>query len=452
MEDADNRDKRLELPAAMTPPASVEESTEVVPLWRGQAELRQESRSQKGEASVFVDTLPRPIIRFEFQAASESGAASGIEQFRQWFEGGGLNDGELDCGSQLGKLAVHPTNSAVGKVSGTVGGWAAKPDEEFTSAKFLVINGPSARGNAITRGRAAFVGRLRCVTEGGMTVTIDGLSPEKQSARSVFGFTHVAEIRFDEPRPIDQFDDVAEILFKTLSLMRVRWVGLVGPWLYIDDALHTISAQVTKTTPNGSSTTWCHDAVLGVFEELFTCLQTAYQDRERGQSLQTGLHWLIESQQCAGGVEGSLILQQAALEALAWFVIVQDRKLCSADGFEKLPASDKIRWLTSLYLIPTVIPAHFAELVSYAKAYNLNEDLPVVLVDARNALIHGSPKKVERLFARHRGDDERTQLWYLIGGLLEQVVLAIAGYRGKILRRDTDAVLAVSAVKQVPWA
>jgi hypothetical protein len=37
-------------------------------------------------------------------------------------------------------------------------------------------------------------------------------------------------------------------------------------------------------------------------------------------------------------------------------------------------------------------------------------------------------------------------------GLLEQAVLAIAGYRGKIRRRDIDAVFAVSAVRPVPWA
>jgi hypothetical protein len=292
---------------------------------------------------------------------------------------------------------------------------------------------------------------MQFVTDGGVTVTIDRLSSEKQASRSVYGFTHVAEIRFPSRQHVDQFDAVATLLFRTLSLMRGRWVGLVGPWLYVDEVLHTISPQVTKTTRNGSGYNWCHDTISGIFEELFPRLQAAYQESERSEALQTGLHWLIESQLCAGGVEGSLILQQAALECLAWFDVVQNRKLCSADGFEKLPASDKIRWLTSLYSIPTVIPAHSTELVSYSKDYPQVNDLPGILVDVRNAFVHSSPKKVQRLFARGRGEDERTQLWYQIGGLLEQAVLAIAGYRGMILRRDIDAEWAVSAVKQVPW-
>ena len=146
-----------------------------------------------------------------------------------------------------------------------------------------------------------------------------------------------------------------------------------------------------------------------------------------------------------------MILQQAALESLAWFVIVHDRKLCSPDGFEKLNASDKIRWLTSLYSIPTELPAHRGELQSYANQLTPLNDLPAILADVRNALVHGSPKKVERLLKLQFGGDERTELWYLIGGLLEQAVLAVAGYRGQILRRDVDAEWAVSAVKPVTW-
>src|SRR5262249_17337515 len=96
------------------------------------------------------------------------------------------------------------------------------------------------------------------------------------------------------------------------------------------------------------------------------------------------------------------------------------------------------------------IPSHCSDLANFAKAYNL-EDLPGALVDVRNALVHGSPRKVERLFARATGDNERIDLWYLTGGLLEQAILAIVGYRGKILRRDLNEKLATSALRQVPW-
>jgi len=232
--------------------------------------------------------------------------------------------------------------------------------------------------------------------------------------------------------------------------MRGRWVGLVGPWLFVNESLSMLMPQVTKTGRNGNCQTWYHESINDAFQELLKGLQVAFCDDERGECLRTGIHWLIESYQCAGGVEGSIVLQQAAIESMAWFEIVQVRKICSDSGFEKLPAADKIRWLTSLYSIPTVIPYQYAELTNYAKAFSL-KDIPDVLVDVRNALIHGTPKKVRRLFDRPKGNDERTDLWWLTTGLLEQVVLAIAGYRGRILRRDLEVRSAISAVRQVPW-
>jgi hypothetical protein len=367
------------------------------------------------------------------------------------YEGNDLESGVLDCGLPLGRLRIQPTNLTGGTLSGMAEGGATEPNEGFTSGKYLIINGPFPRGTAIRRGGALFVGRMQCGAHDTGLVTVDSLSSERQSRRLAFGFTHVAEIRFREPKDSTQYDKAATQLFRTLSLMRGGWVGVVGPWLYVGDTLRILSPQVTKTSRASGNTNWCPDTVLGIFDELYICLQNSFEQNDRGEALLTALHWLVESQQCAGGVEGSLILQQAALEALAWSEIVQMRKLCSAYGFENLPAADKIRWLASLYSIPTAIPPHYSELVSYAKAYPPIDDVPGILVDVRNALVHGSPKKVKRLFERPSGGDERTNLWWLVTGLLEQAVLAIAGYRGKILRRDLDTKWAWKALKQVPW-
>jgi len=95
-------------------------------------------------------------------------------------------------------------------------------------------------GDAIKAGRAFFGGRLQYVGPDSVTVTLDRLSSEKQSSRSLFGFTHVADIAFDRPRPLEDFESQATMLFRVLSLMRGRWVGLLGPWLYVDHTLQTI--------------------------------------------------------------------------------------------------------------------------------------------------------------------------------------------------------------------
>ena len=88
--------------------------------------------------------------------------------------------------------------------------------------------------------------------------------------------------------------------------------------------------------------------------------------------------------------------------------------------------------------------------MAYAKALNLR-DLPDVLVDVRNALVHSEPKKVDRL-RQNVSADSMGGLWYQVGGILNQVLLALIGYNGMMLRRDVDAEFAVEAIRLVPWA
>lgn len=243
-------------------------------------------------------------------------------------------------------------------------------------------------------------------------------------------------------------------LFRTLSLMKCRWVGLIGPWVqFTGTSEQHFSPTVTKTTRNGSSLSWCQESMKGCFGELAPALANSLSDKTRGEAIRTGLHWLVESAQCAGGLEGAIILQQAALESLAWLEVVVERQLCRESGFKPLPASDKIRWLLSLHNISTAIPEESSAIESYAKAFN-HRDLIDVLVDVRNALVHAEPKKVERLFNRHQGRQERQDLWYQVGGVLQQALLASIGYNGLMLRRDVEAELdwAVNAVQTVPWA
>jgi len=75
-----------------------------------------------------------------------------------------------------------------------------------------------------------------------------------------------------------------------------------------------------------------------------------------------------------------------------------------------------------------------------------------VLADVRNGLIHAAPKQAARLFARDNGEEERSDLWYQCGGLLQQAMLASLGYEGQVLRRDVDAEYASGAVSDVLWA
>ncbi|QDT24596.1 hypothetical protein HG66A1_64300 [Gimesia chilikensis] len=359
----------------------------------------------------------------------------------------------MSCGDPVGAMSVNVTAINKNKTRTFFSGHVVdhiESDSLFDSIKYLVINGPGLHGKFIQGSNSIYKGRTETKIDG-FEIVIDQLSDKKKNVRSPFVFTHVIEVKFKNIGSNPDIDLIDSILHKTLSFMCGRWVGLVGPWGYSETGnLNRVFPRVTMASMNPPGLSWYYSMVKGTFEELFRCLYHAYNDPKRYEVLTTGIGWYIEAEQSAGLIDGSIVLQQAALETLAWFEVVEQRGLCSVNGFKALPASDKIRLLLSLYSIPTSLPAKSIELNAYAKEFNL-DDLICVLVDVRNALVHGMPKKVEKLLSRPTGSNERIDLWYQINGLLAQAILATAGYQGKIICRSLDVEFIQSAIKDVPW-
>lgn len=438
-------DSKAAYPAGLEFPFSwsFDKATEI---WSGTAKLRIGDQAQTGTAKVLFDPLPRPSWRFHFAPAQKR---SQQDQLENVFFGCSTGDAILETPGFLGSLPVYILSSSKSS-SGVVNCVDPRDIPEIRSAVFGIINGPQTHGKAISRGRTAMVGRLSASVQG-LKVTLDSLGTSSPDSRTCFSPTHVARLDFDHLVSAAEVEKAKLTLFWTLSMMRQGWVGLVGPWYYADkDNLLSIQTGITKTARLPLGQTWCHEQIEDAFENLFASVSKQLADKNRSEPLTSAMHWLIESEQCAGAVEGSIILQQAAFECLAWLEIVQTRKLCSPDGFKNLPAADKIRWLLSLKNISAEIPIKSHDIMRYAKEFNLG-CLTDVMVEVRNALIHAEPKKTAKLFSRQSGSDERTQLWHQIGGILQQAVLASLGYDGLMMRRDIDEKYAANAVVDVPW-
>ena len=435
---------QAEVPEALEPPINLGGDIQQFEAWKGATTLRREGKQTRGEARVVLDLMPVPEFRLEFTPETKP-------TLKDVFLDSPLGEGVIDCGPPIGPISCHVTStgsSYSGYLEGQVDVETEKP--VYVAATFLILNGPVVHGKPVNRGRSSYLGRMSAKMDDA-EVIIDLLSSKKQPRRSIYESTHVARCTFSEPVSLSRIDSLATNLFRCLSLMKCRWVGLLGPWLQsVAPTDIDFRVAITKTMRNGGAISWCHESMGDCFSELAPVISTSFADPSRAEPLQTALHWLVESEQCAGGVEGAIILQQAALECLAWLEIVVVRQICSESGFKSLPASDKIRWLLSLHNIEAAIPNKSASITSYAKAFNLR-DLIDVLVDVRNALVHAEPKKAARLFARNQGNEERGDLWYQVGGILQQAFLASLGYRGVMLRRDVDAEYAVGAVKPVPW-
>src|SRR5437588_12349453 len=95
-------------------------------------------------------------------------------------------------------------------------------------------------------------------------------------------------------------------------------------------------------------------------------MQSVQRDAKRAENMHTAIYWYIRASGIAPGVDGGIILLQAALELLAWQHFILDRHAPAPKQFLKAPASDRLCLLLQACGIPTKIPTELTNLVNVA--------------------------------------------------------------------------------------
>ena len=159
--------------------------------------------------------------------------------------------------------------------------------------------------------------------------------------------------------------------------------------------------------------------------DIFPGFMCRWQDENWRELVRESIYWYLESSKKSGGVEGSIVLQQAALERLAWVFLVEEKSSISPQGFERIPAADQIRLLLSQLGIDSSIYDGLTDLVQLSKEYNW-VDGPQAITELRNAIVHPSPKNRKK--ASRNSFGAKHQAWYLGLNYLERVLLKIFDY------------------------
>lgn len=433
-----------DIPTGLDLPLLVDPESSVVELWKGDATVNSGQHHHAGNLTVCLQLQPSPRVRWAFEFSEDL-----VDSFFRCLAVEAPKTVEIESTGPFGKFCGHILKSSTGRLSGF---FSTESDEPIPPnadrAVFLIVNGPHHDGKPIVRGHSSYLGRMTAAHKR-VGITVDRLV-HKIPADQIYSVTHVCEVRWKGKLSHKIYSQICRNLFRTLSLMATSWVGVAGPWYFEKGQLIGVSPRVTKAT-RLNNRSWALDRADEVFGHLFDRLMTLSlsKDVEHKEAWQTSFHWLIESEQCAGGLEGAMILQQAALEAAAWFEIVTRRKLCSEAGFEKLPAEDKLRWLCSLYSVPIEIPKRAKHLRELSKEMQ-RTDIVGVFTEVRNAYVHSSPRKLRKIRELNSPDGMR-ELWYQAGGILELLVLASLGYSGQTLRRDVDGQYPNEILRTVPW-
>lgn len=141
------------------------------------------------------------------------------------------------------------------------------------------------------------------------------------------------------------------------------------------------------------------------------------------------LYWYLAANHEGSRAEGGLIIGQAALELLAWTLLVIERKMITRSKFKSRPrtAGDNISALLGACHIPTSIPVKLAELHT-ALSQTKWTDGPSLINGVRNDLVHPEKDGHEQL---------AYEAWQLALHYVELVIFYLCKYDGRYSNRTS---------------
>jgi hypothetical protein len=270
-------------------------------------------------------------------------------------------------------------------------------------------------------------------------------SPDTEALGSaLYSVTHSCTARKNDNSTFssEEAQTLLNVLHDAMSFAAGRWVAPVFVRGVGSD--QHIAWKEWGTRPLqpdlGGGETWFDAHHANTLAEILPGIWKLREDAGRVETFHSALYWYIRSRGDAAGVDGGIILLQAALELLSWQVFVGDSKVLSREKFGKLRADDHLRLLIESCGIPTGIPPGLSELASKANELKWS-DGPKALAAVRNRLVHPDKRKQFPYY-----DAWRLAAWYV-----ELVLLKMLGFTGVYSDR-TKAQRCVGSVDPVPWA
>jgi hypothetical protein len=184
-----------------------------------------------------------------------------------------------------------------------------------------------------------------------------------------------------------------------------------------------------------------------LLEESFPGFFALFENPHWRTPLREILYWYLRSNNSSegGGVDGGIILAQAALEQLAWIYLVKDKQIISANAFKSKswPTAASIYHFLEHMKIQTKIPTQLRALRRIAKKKQWPNG-PTAIVKVRNELVH--PEKAQKASQGQLFGEG----WLLAQRYIELAILRLAEYDGHY--SDRISAKWSSETTKVPWA
>jgi hypothetical protein len=205
-----------------------------------------------------------------------------------------------------------------------------------------------------------------------------------------FAITHLGTLRRLDGQQFAyrEGEPVLKTLFWLLSFARGAWGGPVA-FALLDPQARLVGQvwEVPRLDPAVEFVSWLDSLRADAIQDIAPRLHALLVDDLSTRTIRRAIHWYISTNKQSGGLEGSIVLCQNALELLAWDTLVKTTAVLSRQGFKSLSASDRIRLLLREYGIPLVIPTDLGALVTEARKRKW-VDSAHAFTALRNTIVH----------------------------------------------------------------
>jgi hypothetical protein len=415
------------MPAAITPRYVTSAVNSPVALYSGKMTLRPEQSGASVEGSLFLRWLPRPHVSFEL---TDRGLIPRLSE--DWLRIEGLGS---SC-----RVATLSTSIPAGRFLGRLLDDPPLSGNQVEKVTFHLANFHSYLGDAIHHeGWGASRGRL-VLRHHQWRITLDQVVGDDTLRKTLeaeggFAITNVGCIERTDGRAFSKHKagDLLSALHYFFSFCRGIWCGptlAVGELRGATSWLRWVPLRLTRWRNRRSwwpQREWQQAAKIS---RAFSGFMTLWNRSLWRDPLTNCIHWYVEANSDAGGIEGGLILVQTALELLSWLVAVEDPRTrrFAEKHFDKWAADERIRHLLTILRIPAAVPTADLPELTTALPKIARQDGLGALVTIRNAVVH--PRRAKRTALSRIGIAARIDALSLSLWFLEMSLLRRFGYRG----------------------
>jgi hypothetical protein len=286
------------------------------------------------------------------------------------------------------------------------------------------------------------------LSAGGWLITIDevpsvGALLGELKKTAGYAITHVAELRRqnDEPFSATESDDILDAIFVLLRLARGGDVGVALPvGLDADRVAVAANWSCTRVDPGGYRLSWYPEHRGAALGELWPAVLGRCRDGYWNSVLRQLCGSYVAANEAP--IERGILTASAAIETIAWAVLVETEQWLTPEGHDKLRFEDRLRLLMRWAAIPSKLTE--SEPLLLARGKTQKSDAAEAVAWVRNRIAH--PDKKSQLT-----NDYKVEAWLLTVWCLELCILRLLEYQGAYANRRTRNRWA-GDVDLVPWA